>query len=70
MQNRRSFIKATAVSLAFAAAGFISAPAIAADTVIGLLRQLTVLHEGSAFAEGDLATVQNDERVIEVYLRR
>jgi urea transport system ATP-binding protein len=29
-----------------------------------------VLHEGSVLAEGDLATVQNDPRVIEVYLGR
>jgi urea transport system ATP-binding protein len=33
-------------------------------------RKVTVLHEGSVLAEGDLATVQNDERVIEVYLGR
>ena len=32
--------------------------------------RLTVLHEGSVLAEGDLATVQNDQRVIEVYLGR
>jgi len=32
--------------------------------------QVTVLHEGSVLAEGDLATVQNDQRVIEVYLGR
>ncbi|WP_367266888.1 urea ABC transporter ATP-binding protein UrtD [Propionivibrio sp.] len=31
---------------------------------------VTVLHEGSVLAEGDLDTVQNDERVIEVYLGR
>ncbi len=31
---------------------------------------VTVLHEGSVLAEGDLATVQNDPRVIEVYLGR
>jgi urea transport system ATP-binding protein len=30
--------------------------------------QVTVLHEGSVLAEGDLDTVQNDQRVIEVYL--
>ena len=29
---------------------------------------VTVLHEGSVLAEGDLVTVQNDQRVIEVYL--
>ena len=28
--------------------------------------KVTVLHEGSVLAEGDLATVQNDPRVIEV----
>ncbi|MBA3031965.1 MAG: urea ABC transporter ATP-binding protein UrtD [Gammaproteobacteria bacterium] len=32
--------------------------------------KVTVLHEGAVLAEGDLATVQNDERVIEVYLGR
>ncbi len=32
--------------------------------------KVTVLHEGSVLAEGDLATVQNDHRVIEVYLGR
>ena len=32
--------------------------------------KVSVLHEGSILAEGDLATVQNDERVIEVYLGR
>jgi urea transport system ATP-binding protein len=31
---------------------------------------VTVLHEGSVLAEGDLAKVQNDQRVIEVYLGR
>jgi urea transport system ATP-binding protein len=31
---------------------------------------VTVLHEGSVLAEGELATVQNDPRVIEVYLGR
>jgi urea transport system ATP-binding protein len=33
-------------------------------------RKVTVLHEGSVLAEGDLAGVQADERVIEVYLGR
>jgi urea transport system ATP-binding protein len=32
--------------------------------------KVTVLHEGSVLAEGDLPTVQADERVIEVYLGR
>jgi urea transport system ATP-binding protein len=32
--------------------------------------KVTVLHEGSVLAEGDLATVQTDARVIEVYLGR
>ena len=31
---------------------------------------VTVLHEGSVLAEGTMDTVQNDERVIEVYLGR
>ncbi|HEX7951759.1 MAG TPA: ABC transporter ATP-binding protein, partial [Burkholderiales bacterium] len=30
----------------------------------------TVLHEGSVLAEGTMDMVQNDERVIEVYLGR
>jgi urea transport system ATP-binding protein len=33
-------------------------------------RRVTVLHEGSVLAEGLLAEVQRDERVIEVYLGR
>ncbi len=32
--------------------------------------RVTVLHEGSTIAEGSLAHVQNDERVIEIYLGR
>mgnify|MGYP002700687143 CR=1 FL=1 len=32
--------------------------------------RVTVLHEGSVLSEGDLETVSNDERVIEVYLGR
>ncbi len=32
--------------------------------------KVTVLHEGSVLAEGALATMQNDPRVIEVYLGR
>ena len=39
---RRNFIKATAVSLAFAAAGLASAPAVAADTIkVGILHSLS-----------------------------
>ena len=33
-------------------------------------RRVTVLHEGSVLADGSLDTVQNDPRVIEVYLGR
>ena len=40
------------------------------DFVRRLDCKVTVLHEGSVLAEGDLATVQNDQRVIEVYLGR
>ncbi len=35
-----------------------------------IARKVTVLHEGSVLAEGSLAEVQNDQRVIEVYLGR
>jgi urea transport system ATP-binding protein len=43
------------------------------DFVAGLAGEsgkVTVLHEGSVLAEGRMAEVQNDERVIEVYLGR
>jgi urea transport system ATP-binding protein len=33
-------------------------------------KKVTVLHEGSVLAEGSLADVQNDDRVVEVYLGR
>ncbi|HEY2628637.1 MAG TPA: urea ABC transporter ATP-binding protein UrtD [Usitatibacter sp.] len=35
-----------------------------------IARKVTVLHEGSVLAEGSLDTVQNDPRVVEVYLGR
>src|SRR6202521_4475058 len=35
-----------------------------------IARTVTVLHEGSVLAEGELDAVQNDPRVIEVYLGR
>jgi urea transport system ATP-binding protein len=35
-----------------------------------IARTVTVLHEGSVLAEGSLDSVQNDQRVIEVYLGR
>ncbi len=38
--------------------------------VASLARKVTVLHEGSVLMEGSMETVQNDERVIEVYLGR
>jgi urea transport system ATP-binding protein len=38
--------------------------------VASLARKVTVLHEGSVLIEGSMETVQNDERVIEVYLGR
>ena len=40
------------------------------DFVNRIARTVTVLHEGSVLAEGTLEQVQNDERVIEVYLGR
>ncbi|MEM7466079.1 MAG: urea ABC transporter ATP-binding protein UrtD [Pseudomonadota bacterium] len=38
------------------------------EFVRSIARRVTVLHEGSVLAEGDMATVQNDPRVVEVYL--
>jgi urea transport system ATP-binding protein len=40
------------------------------DFVTRIARKVTVLHEGSVLAEGAMDTVQNDPRVIEVYLGR
>ena len=40
------------------------------DFVNRIARTVTVLHEGSVLAEGPMSQVQNDERVIEVYLGR
>ncbi len=40
------------------------------EFVRSLESRVTVLHEGSVLAEGSLDTVQNDARVIEVYLGR
>ena len=40
------------------------------DFVNRIARTVTVLHEGSVLAEGPMALVQNDQRVIEVYLGR
>jgi len=40
------------------------------DFVAGIAHKVTVLHEGSVLAEGSMEQVQNDARVIEVYLGR
>jgi urea transport system ATP-binding protein len=40
------------------------------DFVGSIARKVTVLHEGSVLAEGTMDQVQNDEKVIEVYLGR
>ena len=40
------------------------------DFVRQLDRTVTVLNEGKILCEGPMATVQNDERVIEAYLGR
>jgi len=40
------------------------------EFVSRIARKVTVLHEGSVLAEGSMASVRNDERVIEVYLGR
>jgi urea transport system ATP-binding protein len=38
------------------------------DFVRSIAKQVTVLHEGRVLSEGDMDYVQNDPRVIEVYL--
>ena len=40
------------------------------DFVSRIARTVTVLHEGSVLAEGPMDAVQNDPRVVEVYLGR
>ena len=58
---RRNFIKATAVSLAFAAAGLASAPAVAADTIkVGILHSLsgTMAISETALKETALMTIE------------
>jgi urea transport system ATP-binding protein len=40
------------------------------DFVARIARTVTVLHEGRVLAEGPMGQIQNDERVIEVYLGR
>jgi urea transport system ATP-binding protein len=38
------------------------------EFIRSIAKRVTVLHEGSVLAEGDMNQVQNDPRVIEVYL--
>ena len=38
------------------------------EFVRSIARKVTVLHEGSVLAEGNMASVQNDPKVVEVYL--
>ena len=38
------------------------------DFVRSIARRITVLHEGRVLAEGEMDQVQNDPRVVEVYL--
>jgi urea transport system ATP-binding protein len=38
------------------------------EFVRSIARRVTVLHEGSVLAEGTMDAVQNDPKVIEVYL--
>ena len=40
------------------------------DFVVQIANKVTVLHEGSVLAEGKMDAIQNDQRVIEVYLGR
>ena len=38
------------------------------DFVRSIANQVTVLHQGSVLAEGSMDEIQNDPRVVEVYL--
>ena len=38
------------------------------DFIRSIAKKVTVLHEGHVLAEGNMDTIQNDQRVIEVYL--
>jgi urea transport system ATP-binding protein len=38
------------------------------DFVRSIAKRVTVLHEGRVLADGDMDHVQNDPRVVEVYL--
>jgi len=38
------------------------------DFVRSIARTVTVLHQGSVLAEGTMDEIQNDQRVIDVYL--
>ncbi len=38
------------------------------DFVRSIARRVTVLHQGRVLAEGDMDQVQNDPKVVEVYL--
>jgi len=38
------------------------------DFVRSIARKVTVLHQGRVLAEGNMEQVQNDPRVVEVYL--
>jgi urea transport system ATP-binding protein len=40
------------------------------DFVSSIAKKVTVLHEGAVLAEGSMSDVQNDQRVVEVYLGR
>jgi urea transport system ATP-binding protein len=40
------------------------------EFVASIARKITVLHEGAVLAEGPMDKIQNDQRVIEVYLGR
>ncbi|MDP4800816.1 MAG: ABC transporter ATP-binding protein, partial [Burkholderiaceae bacterium] len=40
------------------------------DFIAAIAKKVTVLHEGSVLAEGSLADIQSDPRVIDVYLGR